>query len=760
MWFKWRRATGPRLSRRAEATGLAAVHRDATRVEDVRSAWLFPALAASCVVVAAGLLYLNSYKNFYFDEWDFITAYRPGQSSTSIFFPHGEHWSTIPILIWKALFLVVGIRKHLPFQGIVVGAHVACVLAMFELVRRRSGDLPAFGAACLLLVLGTGSSEIVQAFQGNQTLSLAFGLAALLMVDAGRLATHWRILSISGLLLLSLMSSGLGLGFLIVIAVQSILEPRNRHVLLALVAPAVIYVGWFLAYGKIGSPCEGCPSALGDLRALGPAYIIQVAQFVAVGVSAGVTGLVGLTYASVPVPVIQVLFVAFALLLGWSWYIRGAQGWEIALIAGLVGQFALIGLARVYFGVQGAADPRYVYVAVIYLLPLAANAAKQLPWRLLWRPVWIGALTLTVVANATLLAQQSLAWVSIMHTENDELRVVELFRGAPDMQMNAPLDPVVIPQLTAARYYGAIDDVGSPVPPSVPFSLTGLDQKAVDQQLVSLFGPALTAEPSPGTSPTGSCQVVNSTAGAALVTQVQAGQSITLLSERGGDASFALGYFQPPTSRPSRTTQLLPGVPEVVRLPDTGRPIDWRLRATVASAGNLTICGAGTVKAHTDAGIFSAPAAVGQMDPAWRTVSDSAAYGGAAAVLPAGHVTTTWNDDFFGVPTAILPAAYDVWFRARVDSGTGESPEMTLGLFDMSSYSWLGSTQYSPRQIGTTYTWLRVAKDLKAAPGHHLVFVAEFNSHTGPARTTWHVDQGMVLPAGSATPEDLGVAPA
>jgi hypothetical protein len=733
------------------------VRRSGARLTDVRAQWLWPALIGLSAAVFAALLYLTSYKNFFYDEWDFIYAYRPGESSTSIFFPHGEHWSTIPILIWKALFVLVGLRSHVPYQAIVVGAHVACVLALFALIRRRSGDLPAFAAALILLVLGTGSKEIVLAFQGNQTLSLALGLLALLMVEGGpAVSSRWRIAAISGLLLLSLMSSGLGLGFVVAITVELLLDRSHRHLLLAIPAPLGIYIVWFLAYGAIGSPCDGCPSALADIRAIGPGYLVDVARFVAIGLGASIMGLIGLIEAQVAPLIVQAGVVALAALLAWHWYLQGgANSWELGLLAGLVAQFTLIALARVHFGLEGAADSRYVYIGVVYLLPLVANAVKHVSWRFMLRPVWAGALALVVLSNAAILADQSLVQLDLMRTENAELRVVEMFRGAPGLALDRPLDDVVMPQLTAARYYGAIDELGSPVPSSVPHSLDKLPPRAVDQQLVALFGQSLSVTADNQRDAPGSCRTFDTAAGLTIDTQVPEGRLIMLKPGRGGDASLSLGIFEPPRAEPVLKTRLDAGTQEWVRVPNTGRSLLWRLRVRTAPVGDLQVCGVDSLRAHSGTAVFSASAAGAGLDSGWTSVPDATAYGGSAARLAAGTVTSSWRDAFIGPPTIVPAGSYDVWYRVRVTDASGSDPEMILGLLDHTTYALLGQTTYKANEVRGSYAWFRVARGVTPISGHPVVFVAEFSSHTRPLSTDWFIDEAMLVAAGSQGPSEI-----
>src|SRR5205823_333842 len=157
-------------------------------------------------IVIASLLFLTRYWNFFYDEWDFVSWYRPSQS-TSIWTPHNEHWSTIPILVWKGLFAVFGLSSHVPYEAALLAAHTASVFLLFVYVRRRSGDLLAFAAAATLLVLGSGAADIVWAFQLGFVASVAFGLVGLLIVD-GESRTPLRIGTASAALLASLMCSG------------------------------------------------------------------------------------------------------------------------------------------------------------------------------------------------------------------------------------------------------------------------------------------------------------------------------------------------------------------------------------------------------------------------------------------------------------------------------------------------------------------------------------------------------------------------
>jgi hypothetical protein len=721
------------------------------RVGDVRSRALLPVLLAVSALVFAGVLYLTRYKNFYYDEWDFASQYRPSQS-TSIWLPHNEHWSTIPILLWKLLFLVFGIRNHLPYEAAAVAVHIACVLLLFTLVRRWSGDLPAFAAAVTLLVLGSGATDIVWAFQVSWTLSVAFGLLAMVLVD-GNSRFPARVPLVSIALLCSLMSSGIGLGFLIAVGAELFFDARRRRFLVALVLPVVAYGVWFVLFGAglpgtPGAPCATCaPAGLGgDFHSqIGLSYVAGVASFVLTGLEASAAGVGGWQGVGV------VLLLGFAVLVAFHWYRqRRVQSWQIGLLVGLLAQFALIGLVRARLGAAAASDPHYVYIGAVYLLPLVADAARELPWRHLWRPALVAVFLVGLFGNTVQLRDAATSQIDLMRTEDAELQTAEVFRGAPDMALNRRLDDNIMPQLTAASYFAAVDELGSPVRPATVDSLRQLPPYAVDQAMLTLFGDSLSVTALSNLSIQGlSCRVIDSTAGSTMDLLVEDGQSLMLQSSEGGQASLFLGYEWAPTSQPLHLIQLLAATPEWLHVPDTGKSVVWKVRIQTGAVGMVQLCGAAGLEVYQNSNnLRSADAAAGALDPGWSSVPDAAAAGGRSATAESGTYTS-FRNDWIGAPVVPVSGAYDVWYRVRVANAAGAAPEMTLGLWDDTSGKWVGSTVYAANQAGTDYRWLKVTAGVTPVPGHYVVFIASIKDSVG---TDWYVDQAVMVPAGSAFP--------
>lgn len=705
------------------------------------------------------VVYLTSYKNFFYDEWDFVTAYRPRQA-TSILLPHNEHWSTLPILLWKLLFAVFGLRTHVPYEAAAAAAHVACVLLLFAMIRRRSGELPAFAAALILLVLGSGATNIVWAFQVGWTMSIAFGLAAMLLIDTGPVVwSRRRIAGLSALLLCSLMSSGVGLGFVVAVAVHLLVDRQQRRLLLGVAVPLAAYLAWFLAYGAglpgtPGAPCAACTTIVGtDVHSIGPGYLASVAVYVALGLEASAAGLMGLTILGLPLVIAQAILIGLAVLLAWHWYVQErVDSWEIGMFAGLVAQFTLIGLVRVRFSLSGASDPHYIYVGVLYLLPLVANVVKHFSWRWTWRPALAGAAAFAILGNAWQLADQAVAQTQLMKVENAELRTVEVFRGAPDMALDSPLDASIMPQLTAGNYLPAVDELGSPVSSSTPTSLQELPARVVDQEMLTLFGGALSVTAGSQLSESTPCHSIDSGAGSIVDLQVPEGRSVMLQASNGGDAWLSLGYLAPPPPQPLLQVQLGMATPEFVHAPNTGKALLWRLRITTASVGALNVCGVERIQVQLGSSILSAEAAGGALDSGWVSVPDAGAFGGLSAKLPAGTVTDSFRNDLFGGPVEIPQGTYDVWYRVRVADSSRDKPEMMLGLYDYTAFTWIGASNYQANQIGTNFAWVRAAAGVTPRAGHRVVFLAEFNSHRAALGTDWYIDEAVVVPAGAAPP--------
>ena len=222
----------------------------------------------AALLASAAILWLARSFTFYFDEWTFILS-APDWSWATYLQPHNEHPVMLTRAIYAALFATVGLRSYLPYMAVLLALHAASVVLLFEVVRRRAGDLVALGAAALLMVLGAGWEDLLWAFQIQFIGSVACGLGMLLALQGQ--PRRRNLFLAAALLTASLMFSGVGLFFGVAAAVQLAATPGRRRDLVWFAPVAVALGAWFLAFGRSGAPTN--PPSLADIAAL-PLYVI------------------------------------------------------------------------------------------------------------------------------------------------------------------------------------------------------------------------------------------------------------------------------------------------------------------------------------------------------------------------------------------------------------------------------------------------------------------------------------------------------
>src|SRR5215203_2597709 len=79
----------------------------------------FALLTVLAVVVLIGL---GLGMTFFSDEWAFIEGRSLGDPATW-FPPHNEHWSTLPILLYRAMVETIGIGSYVPYLAVVAILH-------------------------------------------------------------------------------------------------------------------------------------------------------------------------------------------------------------------------------------------------------------------------------------------------------------------------------------------------------------------------------------------------------------------------------------------------------------------------------------------------------------------------------------------------------------------------------------------------------------------------------------------------------------
>ncbi len=318
--------------------------------------------AVVAAVGFASLLALGAGMTFFSDEWAFIESRSLGNVA-DWFRPHNEHWSTLPVLLYRAMVETIGIGSYMPFLAVLVALHVGVAAIVYRLVGRRSGQSWAFPAGVLVLFFGSGFENLFWGFQTGFVASVLFGLLALDLTDGE--ATDRRAATVTGLLLLSLMASGAGIVMSIAVGLEWLVTARWRRAIPWLAIPAFSYLAWYVGFGRAGVTTMRNPFTL--------TAAADVPAFIAGGTAnaaAGITG-TGVAGGSVIAGLIVVWAIARAAT-------ESLPGRTFGLLVAIGMQYGLIGLVRGDLFAGQVGYTRYTYVSGILLL-LAVSALVGRP---------------------------------------------------------------------------------------------------------------------------------------------------------------------------------------------------------------------------------------------------------------------------------------------------------------------------------------------------------------------------------------------
>lgn len=299
---------------------------------------------------------------FGFDDFDFL--FRRGLHSPefSIWMPHNEHWSTIPILIYRAIFTFSGLRTALPYSAVNIAAHVALGHVLWRVMRLAQVE-PMINAALagVFLFLGSGAAGALRAFQIGFTGAVLLGWVFVLLENhespsPGRRAAAATVSS------LALMFSGVSITMVAVGGLVALIR-RGWRAAVAAIAPAfAVFALWFILVGHRSHAAHG-PIYLAVLRL--PAYSYA-------GIVATFSGLFGSAAIG---PVLLVLITV--------WLVARAPrtGGAVPALAGFAGMalfFFIDAFGRDQFGDIQASSDRYVAVAAALALPAVGLALTTL----------------------------------------------------------------------------------------------------------------------------------------------------------------------------------------------------------------------------------------------------------------------------------------------------------------------------------------------------------------------------------------------
>ena len=320
---------------------------------------------------------------FWFDEWDFLGYRGIRLGNHGIFYSHNGQWTTIPILIWRGLFNLVGVRDYWLYAIPMIVVHLAVVFLLWRLMLRHKVEpWTATLLAATFAVLGVGWDDLTFAFQLAFVGSVFFGLLAVEAIENDRL---W-LPAVFGTC--ALMCSDIGVPMVAACGLVALARRRPRVALFAVLPPAALFLIWYAVIGHLGTN----PGTTIDLNVKG------LASYIWTGLTASTAGLVN---ASTYVGALLVSVLAGAAVI--------RRNVPAALAASAVVLYIFIGLGRLTWGATEAAQGRYSYIAVALVLPLIGQLVTMLMRNRDLRPLVVSGLLLLIGVNFVVLDANEVA---------------------------------------------------------------------------------------------------------------------------------------------------------------------------------------------------------------------------------------------------------------------------------------------------------------------------------------------------------------
>ena len=328
-----------------------------------RSRWLTAVHLLSLLAGFFVLLYANRDQWFFGDEWDFLADRGVGGGDYSIWAPHTEHWSTAPILIYRALYATAGLRSYVPYVVVLLVLHLAVTHLLWRLMRTAGVDLAlATALAALYVVLGAGHENLLWAFQIGFIGSVALGLAGVILVNHDG---PWNVRDYAGwaVSVLGLTFSGVTVTMVAVAGLVVLMRRGWHHAVLTVVVPGAVYLLWFVLAGN-----ESLASDRGTFD-----DILTYPDYIWTGLRAAFELTVGLPGAG---PLVVLGLAAFLLRRGGR--AAGPEAPAFACALGTLVIFSIIAVARAGLGVQQAQASRYAYIVIALALPAIGLGLHEL----------------------------------------------------------------------------------------------------------------------------------------------------------------------------------------------------------------------------------------------------------------------------------------------------------------------------------------------------------------------------------------------
>jgi hypothetical protein len=498
--------------------------------------WLL--LAVGVAGEAAVLLVQDRRLWFFRDDFAFLLGRHLSEHPVSaLMTPHSVHWSALPVLAFRAMWSVFGLRQYLPYAVLPLLLHLAVAVCLVVLARRAgAGPWSAVLSGLVFAYLGggAGAENPLWAFQIGFIGSCLGGVAALILLDlsATRGEGRWggRCFWTGQLCLVAaLMCSGMGVPMVVVAASWALLRRAPFVAMLTALVPGLAFACWYVGWGH--SAFDAQPNSVGVVRA---------------GVSAA-KAMADIWTAATTVPASgSVVLLALVAAVAVTARRSPLRALGAAALIGLAVEYLVLGLGRSHLDAH--LHSRYVYVGLVLCTPavtcaieLVANRVKRLT--MVRAVAWLAVAVLVVAAGSVETARYAAE-----RRAADPAREQELLAAAALIRAGTPLlseridpfDDSRDPAMSVSRVESS--DALSQLPAGRPSATALFDERAALQvgvRSTSMDVPdAATYRMSGRTAPPGGACTTRATASAVTRLQIPLGEhgaevEIDLLDEDG-----------------------------------------------------------------------------------------------------------------------------------------------------------------------------------------------------------------------------------
>lgn len=525
------------------------------RIEPARLCWIAFGIAALGAAVL--ILRVTRGTTLWFDDWIWALNRRSGLHT--LLTPYNEHFSLVPILIYRALFAVGGIHDYVPYRIVVTAGHLLCATLLFMYVRQRAGHYLALLAAALILFLGPGWQNFLWPFQIAWLISLSCGIAALLALDR-----HDRLgdAAASCLLTIGVASSSVGLALLAGVVVEIIWKRRRWGDVWIVAVPVAIYLAWSLAYQH---------------ASLVASDVFAVPRWSASSAAATISTLLGLggqtitdqngTLLQFGVPL--ALIVLFALV----WRVRrtGISHRAVTIAVSIVVFWVLTAIGRAFLG--SPYSSRYLYVDCVLVLLFCAEVARGVALRRAAAVVCAAVVAAAVLSNAGSLRDAGGYLRSQAPLARADLAALDIARRVvPAAYIPAAFPGYPFVVFRANQYFAAEASLGTPAYSSAQLALAPEPAREVaDTELIAIHGVSFRARAAGG--PGGPAPRLESVSGGSV-------------SARGACVAFVPAPLQA-TGNPAQVQVAVPAAGLLVRAAGPTDAAIRRFAGTFQELGTL-----------------------------------------------------------------------------------------------------------------------------------------------------------------------------